>query len=73
MQELEWEGRVTLEFTIDITGRADSTSIRAVAADDPAFARSARLALLRCRFAPAQSKGRPVPVRARIAFLFTVF
>jgi len=72
MQTTGFDVSVTFEFVIDTAGRADSASIRLVATDHPAFVRSARSALRRCRFAPALSAGHPVPTRNRIMFMFTV-
>lgn len=71
MQETSYEGRATIEFTIDTTGRADTASIHVIASDHPAFGRSARSALEHCRFAPARIGGRPVATRARITYSFT--
>ena len=72
MQTTGFDVNVTFEFVIDTAGRADSASIKLVASDHPAFVRSARAALQRCRFAPALSAGRPVATRNRIIFMFTV-
>jgi TonB family protein len=70
LREVGVEGAATLEFIIDTTGRVDSTSIRVVAADLPAFARAARQALQTCRFAPARAAGRPARMRARSVYRF---
>ncbi len=72
MQATGYDGVVTLDFVIDTTGRADTASIRLVAADHPAFVTSARSALRRCRFVPGRLAGRPIATRNRMTFTFTV-
>lgn len=62
------EGRVILEFTIGIDGRAHEGTVRE--ATSPAFAQAAAAAINETLFSPAQAKGLPVPVRAAVEFRF---
>jgi TonB family protein len=56
------EGRVWVQFVVDTTGRADSTSIDILLSDDPAFEKESRSALRAIRFSPGRRAGAPVPV-----------
>ncbi len=53
-------GSAVLEFVIDITGRVDRASVRAVESSHPAFEHAAQAAVLGAWFRPARLNGRPV-------------
>lgn len=63
-------GAVELEYVVDTTGHAESSSIRVAAASHEAFIESAREAVLKSSFRPARYRGTPVrqQVRQRITF-----
>jgi len=64
------EGEVVLQYVVDTLGRVEKESIRAVRRDHVLFEQSARDAVLRLRFAPAEAGGRKVRqlVEQRFAF-----
>lgn len=64
------EGAVVLQYVVDTLGRVEKESIRAVRRDHVLFEQSARDAVLRMRFAPAEAGGRRVRqlVEQRFAF-----
>ncbi len=66
------EGSVTIEFVVGVTGMADSSSIKVIAAEFEAFGQAARAAVLLSRFRPGSSFGHPVPVRVRQMVRFLV-
>ena len=49
--------RLGLEFVVDTTGGADSTSLRVIHSSHPAFEQSLRTALPHMRFVPAELGG----------------
>lgn len=65
-------GKVVLEAVVDTTGRVQAQSITLVSATHPAFVESARQALLRTLFRPAMAGGKPVRLRVRIPYDFTI-
>ena len=66
------QGRVVLEAVVDTTGRVLAPSILVVSATNPGFVASARQALLTTLFRPALVGGRPVRMRVRIPYEFTI-
>jgi periplasmic protein TonB len=66
------EGSVTLLFVIDTTGRADLSSIRVRHTDSDLFTASAREALERSRFRPAEIGGRKVRMLVEQPFVFAL-
>ncbi len=63
-------GSVTLEFIVTAEGVADPQSIRALHSDHREFERSARDAVLGCRFRPGRFRGRAVNVLVEQPFSF---
>jgi periplasmic protein TonB len=66
------EGRVTLEFVVDTTGRVDQRSIRVLDSNADAFVTSIRDALAGTRYHPALVAGHPVPQLVRQEFAFAL-
>ena len=66
------QGRVVLEAIVDTTGRVLAPSILVVSATHPAFVAPARQALLASLFRPALAGGKPVRMRVRIPYDFTI-
>lgn len=66
------EGRVTVQFVVDSTGRVEPESIRVVAASHPAFGESARRAIASSRFRPARVRGQPVRQLVQQAMRFAI-
>jgi TonB family protein len=66
------EGRATLEFVVDTTGRIDPGSIRVIASDADAFVVSIRDALAATRYHAALVGGRPVRQLVRQEFAFAL-
>jgi protein TonB len=66
------EGQVVLEALVDTTGRVHPTSISVVSVTNPGFIAPARQALLATLFRPARVGGRPVPMRVRVPFAFSI-
>jgi len=64
------EGRVTLEFVIDTTGRVEPASLRVLESTHPAFEAAAREALARAVFRPARLGAYPVRQLTRQAIRF---
>ena len=64
------EGRVTLRFVVDTSGRVESASVRVVASTDELFATAARATLPTLRFSPARAGGRPVRQLVELPFEF---
>lgn len=65
-------GRVVLEAVVDTTGRVLAQSITLVSATHPGFVEPARQALLQTLFRPAMADGKPVRLRVRIPYDFTI-
>ena len=65
------EGRVVVQARIEANGRADSGSIAVVQSPHPALAQSAKSAVLRSRFRPAQARGQPVAAVVHVVYDFT--
>lgn len=65
-------GKVVLEAVVDTTGRVLAQSITVVSATDPGFVEAARQALLQTLFRPAMADGKPVRLRVRIPYDFTI-
>lgn len=70
LQENHIEGSLTVEFVVDTTGGADSTSLRVIHSSHPAFEQSLRSALPHMRFVPAELGGRLVRQWVRQEFRF---
>ena len=66
------QGRVVLEAVVDTTGRVQASSILVVGATNPGFVAPARHALLATLFRPAMVDGKPIPMRVRIPYEFTI-
>ena len=64
------EGRVELEYVVDTVGRAEPTSIRAIASTHQEFEAAARAAVLESRYRPARLQGRVVRQLVRQALRF---
>lgn len=65
-------GHVVVEFIVDTLGRVEPGSARIAEATDSLFARSARDAVARYRFAPAVAAGHHVRQLVRLPFTFTL-
>lgn len=65
-------GQVLVQFVVDAAGRVDSTSIKMLKADHPAFADAVRAALPAMPFLPAEVKGTRVKALVQMPFAFTV-
>jgi TonB family protein len=70
LMENHIEGSLTVEFVVDTTGGADSTSLRVIHSSHPAFEQSLRTALPHMRFVPAELGGRLVRQWVRQEFRF---
>jgi TonB family protein len=70
LQENHIEGSLTVEFVVDTTGGADSTSLRVIHSSHPAFEQSLRAAIPHMRFVPAELGGRLVRQWVRQEFRF---
>jgi TonB family protein len=66
------EGEAILRFVVDSLGRVETPSVETVRSTGPAFAESARRALLSKRFLPAESGGRAVRQQLEQAYRFTL-
>lgn len=66
------QGQVVLEAVVDTTGRVLAQSLLVVAATNPGFVEPARQALLATLFRPAASGGKPVRMRVRIPYQFSI-
>lgn len=65
-------GKVVLEAVVDTTGRVLPQSITLVSATHLGFVEPARQALLQTLFRPAMVDGKPVRLRVRIPYDFTI-
>jgi TonB family protein len=63
-------GRVSLEFVIDSTGRAVVESVVIRASDHPAFTVAAQRAILDSRYRPARRGGRALAARVQQEVVF---
>jgi TonB family protein len=70
LMENRIEGSLTVEFVVDTSGGADSTSLRVIHSSHPAFEQSLRAALPHMRFVPAELAGRLVRQWVRQEFRF---
>ena len=70
LQDNHIEGSLTVEFIVDTTGGADSTSLKVVHSSHPAFEQSLRAALPHMRFVPAELGGHLVRQWVRQEFRF---
>jgi len=66
------QGRVMLEAVVDTSGRVSPDSILVVFASNPAFVAPARQALVASLFRPAMVGGRPMRMRVRVPYEFTI-
>ena len=64
------EGRVTLRFVVDTTGRVEPASVRVVASTNDLFAAAARATAPTLRFTPASVAGRHVRQLVELPFTF---
>jgi TonB family protein len=65
-------GKVVLEAVVDSTGQVLAQSITLVSATHPGFVEPARQALMQTLFRPAMADGKPVRLRVRIPYDFTI-
>jgi TonB family protein len=72
LEKARVEGFVAVEFVVDSTGHADSTSLRIVSVSHMAFADAVRNALPQMLFSPAELEGRHVPQRVMQVFKFVL-
>jgi TonB family protein len=70
LMENHIEGSLTVEFVVDTSGGADSTSLKVIHSSHPAFEQSLRAALPHMRFVPAELGGRLVRQWVRQEFRF---
>jgi TonB family protein len=66
------EGVVSVEYVVDTTGLADSSSLRVLHASNPAFAEAVRSALPGMRFVPGQVDGHLVRQLVTQEFRFVI-
>jgi protein TonB len=66
------QGKVVLEAVVDTTGRVLPLSISVVSATNTSFVAPARQALLTTLFRPAMAGGKPIRMRVRIPYDFTI-
>ncbi|HYU10708.1 MAG TPA: energy transducer TonB [Gemmatimonadales bacterium] len=66
------QGRVLLEAVVDTSGRVSPDAILVVVATHPAFVAPARQALIATLFRPAMVGGRPMRMRVRVPYEFTI-
>ena len=62
------EGRVVVSMVIDVNGRAEPNTFRAISSSHPGFTSAVRKALPQMRFLPASIAG--IPVRQRVVQIF---
>jgi len=72
LEEERIEGAVVVQYVVDTTGSADSTSLVVDESTNPAFAESVRDALPHMRFQPAEFQGRRVRQLVRQEFRFVM-
>jgi len=72
LEEERIEGAVVVQYVVDTTGSADSTSLVVDESTNPAFAESVRAALPHMRFQPAEFQGRRVRQLVRQEFRFVM-
>ena len=65
-------GRVTVQFVVDTTGRAEMSGLKIVQASDSLFAQSVRAVLPRYRFSPGEVGGSKVRTLVQLPFDFTL-
>jgi len=65
-------GRVTVQFVVDTSGRAEMSGLKIVQASDSAFAQSVRAVLPRYRFSPGEVGGSKVRTLVQLPFDFTL-
>jgi periplasmic protein TonB len=65
-------GRVSIQFVVDTTGRAEMRGLRVVEASDSLFAQSVRAVLPRYRFTPGAVRGQKVRTLVQLPFDFTL-
>ncbi len=70
LEENHIEGSLTVEFVVDTTGNADSTSLKVIHSSHPAFEQSLRAALPHMHFVPAELSGHLVRQWVRQEFRF---
>jgi protein TonB len=66
------EGEVSMQFVVDTTGRVDPVSVKVLASSHDLFAESARAALAKLRFRPAEVGGRKVRMLVQQPFIFAL-
>ncbi|HKH91599.1 MAG TPA: TonB family protein [Gemmatimonadaceae bacterium] len=65
-------GRVTVQFVVDTSGRAEMSGLKIVQASDSLFAQSVRAVLPRYRFSPGEVGGSKVRTLVQLPFDFTL-
>lgn len=71
MQAAGIPGKVTLQFIVNVDGRADPSSIKVTSSTHKAFEQPARDAIGVCEFKPGKSRGQPVRVLVQQGLSFT--
>jgi TonB family protein len=70
--EMKVEGGAYVQFVVDTTGLADTTSFRVISATHPEFAQSVRDALPGMRFSPAILRSKKVRQLVEQPFMFKI-
>lgn len=73
MQALRVGGTVTLEATIDTTGRVIPTSVKVIQSSNAGFEAEARRAVQAAVYRPGRRAGRPIPTVIRQAITFAPY
>jgi protein TonB len=72
LRERGVSGRVTVQFVVDTSGRAEMSGLKIVQATDSLFAQSVRAVLPRYRFSPGEVGGSKVRTLVQLPFDFTL-
>jgi protein TonB len=72
LRERGVSGRVTVQFVVDTSGKAEMSRLKIVQATDSLFAHSVRAVLSRYRFSPGEVGGSKVRTLVQLPFDFTL-
>lgn len=72
LQSAGVEGVVAVQFVVDSSGRADMHRVHIVSSPDPEFSESARTAIARTRYFPAEAHGHHVAQLVEQSFVFRI-
>ena len=72
LRSLGVEGEAIALFVVDVTGRAETDSVRFLRSDNRLFEDAVRAVLPRMRFVPAEIGGRKVRQLVQMPFVFTI-